>query len=112
MRRFNIFLLLRFTARPSGPVRTVTTSTARYAPYNRPMPAPSSNSRSENVASISGVCHNNVQPPRNHHPTSSAVQPYASKPPSLDMVPQQVCTPNITSSHSMRYSCAISHKLP
>jgi hypothetical protein len=73
----------------AGPVRTVTTSTARYAPYNRPMP--SSNTRSENTTTSSGICHGNPPPPRSHLlASSSAAQPFASKPPALEMVPHQV----------------------
>ena len=36
------------------------------------------------------MCHSHPQPPRNHLSTSSAVQPYVSKPMSLEIVPQQV----------------------
>lgn len=84
---------MNLTAHAAGPVRTVTTSTARYAPYNRPMPPP--NARSENVASSSGVCHSSAQPYASKPPMSSAVQPYVLKPPSLDVVPQQVCAADL-----------------
>ena len=55
------------------------------------MPPP--NPRSENVSSSGGGggSHSNQQPSRAGAPMSNAVQPFVSKPPSLEMVSHQVC---------------------